>query len=147
MRKLLTKLLDILGLCPAAEMDNATHDLISSWIEIHRLDCELQNTKNKLFSLSKRPYELREAFAHILSQTDKELTSSSHYSVCEVEDGSGWKVVTASCCLGGCDMDCYTFPVKRDALVFAVLLDAVGYEPPRNTACSTCYNEYMKDCI
>ena len=44
-------------------------------------------------------------------------------------------------------MDVYTFPTERDALLFAALLQAAGYHPPHNIACSSCYAEYQKDFI
>ena len=57
----------------------------------------------------------------------------------------GWEAVTSFCCLGGCDMDVYPFPSERDALLFAALLKAVGYQPPHNVACAECYQEYMSE--
>ena len=44
-------------------------------------------------------------------------------------------------------MGVYTFPTERDALLFAALLQAIGYHPPHNIACPACYAEYHKDCI
>ncbi len=59
-----------------------------------------------------------------------------------------WReIVTDHGCLGGCDLNVYAFPSERDALLFARLLDAIGYRSPQNIACPVCYAEYMQDCI
>lgn len=55
--------------------------------------------------------------------------------------------MTERCCLGGCDMGVYTFSAEREALLFSALLEAIGYRPDHNTACSSCYAEYRKDRI
>ncbi len=73
------------------------------------------------------------------------LRSAARFPVRET--GSGWIVAAGYCCLCGCDLDIHTFQSERDALLFACLLNAVGYEPPHNIACSPCHAEYMKDCI
>ena len=44
-------------------------------------------------------------------------------------------------------MEVHTFPAERDALCFAALLQAVGYESPHNFACHACYAENMQGCI
>ncbi|MDO5595040.1 MAG: hypothetical protein Q4G01_09575, partial [Eubacteriales bacterium] len=71
----------------------------------------------------------------------------SGFPIRKSETGDGWETVTGFCCLGGCDMDVYHFRTERDALLFAVLLAAVGYKPPHNIACPACYEEYMKDSL
>ena len=75
----------------------------------------------------------------ILLMPDEELRESTSFSVRQSESGPGWETVTGFCCLGGCDMDVYRFQSERDAL----LLKAVGYQPPHNIACAECYQEYM----
>ncbi len=147
MKKLLTRLLDLLGLCPAAQMDNKVQELDLANQEINRLEYELQTIKSKLLVLSKGPDTQKREFAGILAQSNEELSASSRYSVYEAKDGSHWETVTEYCCLGGCEMGFYGFPTMRDALVFGALLHVIGYVPPSNIACSNCYNEYMKDCI
>lgn len=86
-------------------------------------------------------------FADILGKTDDELRRYSRCIVQPTEDGRTWETVTATCCLGGCDMDVFTFRTQRDALLFSALLEAEGYRPRHNTACPECYAEYVKDCI
>lgn len=77
--------------------------------------------------------------------SNEELRKASRLSVRRSESGPGWEAVTSFCCLGGCDMDVYSFPSERDALLFAALLKAVGYQPPHNVACAECYQEYMSE--
>ena len=86
-------------------------------------------------------------FGKGLAETEDQLRQGLQFHVRPSENGSSWEVVTEHCCLGGCDMKAYTFLAERDALCFAALLKAVGYEPPHNFACPACYAEYMKDCI
>ena len=86
-------------------------------------------------------------FASILAKSEEQLQSGLHFEVQKSEDGEHWEVVTGYCCLGGCDMGVYLFAAKRDALLYAAILDAVGYQPSHNTACPACYVDYMKDCL
>ncbi len=88
---------------------------------------------------------MRDVVFKILLMPDEELRESTSFSVRQSESGPGWETVTGFCCLGGCDMDVYRFQSKRDALLFAVLLKAVGYQPPHNIACAECYQEYMSE--
>lgn len=88
---------------------------------------------------------LRDKISKVLQMTDEQLKNIPHWQVRESKSGPGWEAVTGFCCLGGCDMDVYPFQSERDALLFSVLLKEIGYQPPHNMACSSCYNEYMKD--
>lgn len=90
---------------------------------------------------------LRDKISEVLQMTDTQLREISRFHVQEVESGAGWETVTGFCCLGGCDMDVYSFQSERDALLFSVLLKVVGYQAPHNTACPTCYKEYISDCL
>lgn len=77
MRKLLTRLLDLLGLCPATQMDNKVRELDLANQEINRLEYELQTIKSKLLVLSKGPDTRKREFAGILVQSNEELSASS----------------------------------------------------------------------
>lgn len=79
--------------------------------------------------------------------TEEQLKGVSGFSVRKSETGDGWETVAGFCCLGGCDMDVYPFQSERDALLFAALLKAVGYQSPHNIACEKCYQEYMSEQI
>jgi len=109
------------------------------------LQFQLTKTRADLYELQKRPQELRNIISRILLMSDEELQKSSRFSVRRAESGPGWETASGFCCLGGCDMDVYPFPSKRDALLFAALLKAVGYQPPHNIACAECYQEYMSE--
>ena len=41
--------------------------------------------------------------------SNEELRKASRLSVRRSESGPGWETVTSFCCLGGCDMDVYSF--------------------------------------
>ena len=86
---------------------------------------------------------LRDKIPKVLQMTDAQLREISRFRVQEDESGDSWETVTGFCCLGGCDMDVYPFQSERDALLFSVLLKAMGYQPPHNIACEKCYQEYM----
>ena len=90
---------------------------------------------------------LRDKISKILQMTDVQLREISRFRVQEDESGGSWETVTGFCCLGGCDMDVYSFQSERDALLFSVLLKVVGYKPPHNIACPVCYEEHMKDSL
>ena len=85
------------------------------------------------------PQTLRDIFSSVLQMTDEQVR--------ENKSGPGWEAVTGFCCLGGCDMDVYSFPSERDAMLFLALLGAVDYQPPLNIACEECYQEYISEQI
>jgi len=88
---------------------------------------------------------MRDKIYQVLCMPVEQLRKASRFSVQRTEDGAGWETVTGFCCLGGCDMDVYSFQSERDALLFSVLLKAVGYQPPHNIACADCYSEFLND--
>ena len=88
---------------------------------------------------------LRDKMSKVLQMTGAQLREISRFHVQEDESGAGWETVTGFCCLGGCDMDVYPFQSERDALLFSVLLNVVGYQPPHNIACAECYQEYISE--
>ena len=73
---------------------------------------------------------IRSTLAGILQLTDDQLQRSVRYIVQPAEDKSAWEAVTEHCCLGGCNLEVYTFPTKRDALLFSALLQAAGENHP-----------------
>lgn len=114
---------------------------------IRYLELQLARIRADKFELEQRPTELRDTIAAILNEPINQLRSAVRFHGREAEPGPGWEVVTAHCCLGGCDLNVYDFPSERDALLFARLLDAVGCRSPHNIACPACYEEHMKDFI
>lgn len=90
---------------------------------------------------------LRDIFSSVLQMTGEQLKNIPYLQVRENKSGPGWEAVTGFCCLGGCDMDVYSFPSERDAMLFLALLGAVDYQPPHNIACEECYQEYMSEQI
>jgi len=115
--------------------------------EIRYLEFQLLKVRADNTRLQIRRNELCPAIAEILRKPNDALRQTLRYSVRRTEDGLAWETVTEHCCLGGCDMGIYTFPAEREALIFAAMLDAVGYRPLHNTACHDCYAEYMRDSV
>ena len=91
--------------------------------------------------------DLRPVLAAILRTPDDVLRRSAYYAVQPSAARATGETGTKICCQGGCDMDVYTFSSERDALLFSALLKALGYQPPHNVACPSCYREYREDCI
>lgn len=87
----------------------------------------------------------KDTFAEILAKTNEEQELTGELMVQRTDDGLDWEVVTEQCCLGGCDMGVYRFREERDAILFAALLESVGYKVPHDMACPECYEAYMKD--
>lgn len=108
---------------------------------------ELKKARERLYDLERMTRECSGRLASILAKSDTQLRAGLRFDVRKAEAGEQWEVVTEHCCLGGCDMGIYEFAAERDALLFAALLDTVGFKPAHNTACSTCYAEYMKGCV
>lgn len=111
------------------------------------LQGELKKMRERIYDLERMTRECDGRLASVLAKSDAQLQEGLHFDVRKAETGEQWEVVTAHCCLGGCDMGIYEFATERDALLFAALLDMAGFKPSHNTACSTCYAEYIKDCV
>lgn len=115
--------------------------------ELRRAQARLMEARAEIAALRRQKGELRPVLAHVLKKTNEELRASMRCAVQPAEDLRKWETVTEQCCLCGCDMGVYPFSTEREALVFSALLEAIGYRPGHNTACSSCYAEYIKDCI
>ena len=115
--------------------------------DVKYLQFQLAKARADVSELQQLRMSAVEVFAEVLSRNDEQLRQSPAHIVRETADKTAWEVVTAHCCLGGCDLDAYTFPTERDARLYSALLKAVGYHTPNNCACPACYAEYMKDCI
>lgn len=102
---------------------------------------------NDRAELMKRHGELKTALAEIFKMPDHALQGLASYPVQPTKDALAWETVTAQCCLGGCDMDIYTFLTEREALMFSALLNVIGYRSPHNIACHACYEEYIRERI
>lgn len=114
---------------------------------IEFLQIEQSKTRADNHALRQKFSNLKESFADVLKTADALFRKKCRFDVRETEDGKAWEVVTGYCCLGGCDTDIYTFQTEHDALLFAALLAAIDYKAPHNTACSSCYADYMRDCV
>lgn len=108
---------------------------------------ELKKARERIYDLERMSRVCDGRLASVLAKSDAQLRDGLHFDARKAETGEQWEVVTEHCCLGGCDMGVYTFATERDALLFAALLDMAGFKPSHNTACSTCYAEYIKDCV
>ncbi len=108
---------------------------------------ELKKVRERIYGLERTSRECDGRLASVLAKSDVQLRAGLHFDVRKAEAGEQWEVVTEHCCLGGCDTGIYSFAEERDALLFAALLDTVGFKPAHNTACSACYAEYIKDCV
>ena len=115
--------------------------------DIHTLQFQLVKARAEKFELEQLPMKLRDTIADIFCMPPDKLREIAWLDVRDTENKDGWEVVTEYCCLGGCDMGIYTLPTEREALLYAEILRAVGYQPPHNTACSGCYAEYAQECI
>lgn len=114
--------------------------------ETDRLQKKLDEARAHSYDREKFIRECDGLFASILTKSDEQLRCGLRFNV-QKKEGAQWAVVTGYCCLGGCDIGVYTFAAERDALLYAALLEAVGFRPSHNTACPACYTEYMKDCL
>lgn len=133
--------------CPCAEIFQLRQALEKNRRDVNYLKYQLTKTRADKFELEQKPTELRDIFAAILNEPDEQLRRAVRFHVRKVESGPGWEVVTDHCCLGGCDMNVRFFQSERDALLFARLLKAAGYQSPHNIACPACHKEHTKDCI
>lgn len=120
-------------------------DLAAKRRDIRFLQVQLQYVRADNFDYEQLPMQYRDTLADIFCYPQEMLRDSLQFNVREAQDKSGWEVVTDQCCLGGCDLGIYTLLSERDALLYAAVLHAVGYRPPHNNVCETCYEKHMKN--
>lgn len=86
---------------------------------------------------------LRDKFSALLNMTEGQLQDSAcRYDIWEAGREPGWFVATDHCVFCGCGLEIVPFHSKRDALLYAALLQTVGYRPKHNLSCPACYAEY-----
>ena len=104
----------------------------------------LRAEKNELLS---RADDLRDKFSALFCMTVEQLQDAAcRYDIWEADCGPGWFVAADHCAFCGCGLDATGFRTQRVALLYAALLQTVGYRPKHNLACPSCYDEYMKSC-
>ena len=87
-------------------------------------------------------------FAKVLQMPGEDLRALRAFPCAPAGDeATSWEVVTQVCGLSGCDMSVYYFADERSARLFAALLKEVGCRLRYDTACPSCYAEYMEDRI
>ena len=131
-------------------------DRESEWADAEDVEGNLdQNAKYLRFQLIKQRAEntdLRNQANELLAKSselfhmtqDRLRTSACRYEIREAQGRTGWLVVVNRCVFCGCGLETVAFSMERDALLYAALLQTVGYQPKRNLSCPSCYEEYEK---
>jgi len=122
------------------------------WIEDEVLEDEEQRLKYLQIQLTKlradntelqsRADDWQKDFSALFSMPLGQLRAlASRYEVWG-SDGKGWFIAVEHCVFCGCALEIVPFQTERDALLYAALLQTVGYRPKHNLSCSSCYHEY-----
>ena len=106
---------------------------------IKMLQARLREVRADNFDYSQLPLQYRDKLADVFCYSREMLRSAVRFDVRENRSRGGWETVTEHCCFCGCDLGVITLPTERDALLYAVSLDVVGYHPPHSSACADCY--------
>lgn len=131
----------------AAYMAKKSHSY-QEFVPKGELDClhlQLTEAQEKLYDLQCRPQDWKFFIYELFCMPDEQLQENAQSPVQHSRTGKGWETVTGFCCLGGCDLDVYSFQSEREALLFSAILKTVGYQAPHNVACSACYEKYMAE--
>ena len=108
----------------------------------------LDTPPSKLEDIRKDMDAAADLVAKVLQMRDEDMRALRAFPCAPADDeATSWEVVTQICSLGGCDMSVYSFADERNARIFAALLERFGYRLRYDTACPSCYAEYMKDRI
>ena len=75
---------------------------------------------------------------------DQLWTVACRYEIQKADSKAGWQVVVNHCVFCGCGLETVAFSTKRDALLYAALLQTAEYQPKRTLSCPSCYEEYEK---
>ncbi len=107
------------------------------------LQIQLTRLRADNTALKNRADDWRARFSELVNMTEEQLRALAHqYDIWE--DDRGWFVAVNNCVYCGCGLDVAAFRTRRDALLYAVLLQTVGYRPRHNLCCSPCYDEYVR---
>lgn len=111
--------------------------------DVRFLRFQLTKTRSELTELSQRPDSFPQRFAALFHMPEEVLCRLP----CRYEigrSGGNWTVVLERCVFCGCALEVVPFQTRRDALLYAALLQTAGYHPKNNQSCSQCYSEYLK---
>ena len=113
--------------------------------DIKYLRWQLTRLRAENTCLRDRGNEVCAGIAPMFHMPLEELRQTAcRHQVMPLDSGSGWAVVREHCVLCGCGLETAPFRTERDALLYAALLQAVGYRPKNNLSCEQCYNEYVE---
>lgn len=63
------------------------------------------------------------------------------------KESTKWETTTAYCSIGGCEYRYFSNNNEREALLQGIIASLKGERVETRYACSSCYNDYMRDCI
>lgn len=111
--------------------------------DIRFLRFQLTKLRAEKTELLSRMDGLRDKFSALLNMTEEQLQDDAcRYDVWEADHEPGWFVATDHCVFCGCGLEVTDFRTRRDALLYAALLQTVGYRPKHNLSCPACYAKY-----
>lgn len=113
--------------------------------ELDSLHLQLTEVQEELYDLQCRPQDWKFFIYELFCMPDEQLRENTQSPVQHSRTGKGWETVTGFCCLGGCDIDVYSFQSEREALLFSAILKTIGYQAPHNVSCPACYENYMAE--
>lgn len=73
--------------------------------DVKSLQFQLAKARADISELRQLRTRAAEVFAEVLSRNDEQLRKFPAHIVRETAEKTAWEVVTAHCCLGGCDLD------------------------------------------
>jgi len=112
--------------------------------DIRFLRLQLTKLRADNTELQSRADDWQKVFSALLSMPLRQLRAlASRYEVWG-SDGKGWFMAVEHCVFCGCALEIAPFQTERDALLYAALLQTVGYRPRHNLSCSSCYHEYQE---
>lgn len=104
-------------------------------IRVRAENTDLRNQTNGLWMKCSEPF-------HMTQEQLREY--ACRYAIREADGKTDWLVVVNHCVFCGCDLKTVAFSTERDALLYAALLQMIGYQPKHNLSCQSCYEEYEK---
>lgn len=111
--------------------------------DVRFLRFQLTQVRAELTELNQRPDSFPQSFAALFHVSEETLCQLP----CRYEigrSGGSWAVVLERCVFCGCALEVVPFHTRRDALLYAALLQTAGYHPKNNQSCSQCYNQYQE---
>lgn len=128
------------------DLESLNNEIHSLKNEINLLSMDRDSLENQLkmtTDISNAKDTVIEAF-RIIADEEKLQSFHPNFDITFDEVSKKWAVITDYCQIGGCELGSIPFKNELEAKHKAIELTLKNKKPESNSACSSCYSEYLE---